>query len=183
METTYREARAVLEAQQTTLADVDEKAMRTVRTTVLLIGAIASAVKVARSEFHAGLATLGSVFLFGSLALGLATYDETDPYLGPNQRYIDQLAANEFRGTWEQDLVETYGYWIKKNGEEWRRHRVQRSPPSDHAGTSLPRDGASLDSAGLLESLGVAVPRWGNKIPANVPLVFTSVQRTSWYGR
>lgn len=116
--TTYQEARAVLEAQQTTVADIDEKAMRTVRTTVLLIGVIASAVKVARIELHVGLATIGSVFLFGSLAFGLATYDETDPYLGPNKGYIEQLAANEFRKTWEQDLIETYGYWIKKNGED-----------------------------------------------------------------
>lgn len=118
IETTYQEARAVLEAQQTTVADIDEKAMRTVRTTVLLIGAIASAVKVAEVELHAGLATLGSVFLFGSLAFGLATYDETDPYLGPNQGYLEQLAANEFRKRWEEDIIETYGYWIKKNGED-----------------------------------------------------------------
>ncbi|WP_135823515.1 hypothetical protein [Halorussus ruber] len=117
-ELTYQEARAVLESQQTILADIDEKAMRTVRTTVLLIGAIASAVKVAKIEFHGGLAVAGSVFLFGSLAFGLTTYDEADPYLGPNRAYLEQLAANEFQGTWKEDLIEVYGYWIQENGND-----------------------------------------------------------------
>lgn len=118
LEVTYQEARAVLEAQQSILADIDEKAMRTVRTTALLIGAVASTVKVANVELHVGFATLGAEFLFGSLAFGLATYDETRPYLGPNRKYIAQLVANEFRETWEEDLVATFGYWIDQNGNE-----------------------------------------------------------------
>lgn len=118
METTYEEARAVLESQQTILVDIDEKAMRTVRTTVLLIGAIASTVKIANVSLHIGFATLSAEFLFASLAFGLVTYDETNPYLGPNRRYIDQLAANEFKNTWETDLVETFGYWIEQNADE-----------------------------------------------------------------
>lgn len=117
-EVTYQEARAVLESQQTILADIDEKAMRTVRTTVLLIGAVASAVKVAKIELHVGLAAVGSVFLFGSLAFGLTTYDETDPYLGPNRTYLRQLSANEFREGWEEDLIQAYGYWIQENGDD-----------------------------------------------------------------
>lgn len=118
IEITHQEARAVLEAQQTTLADIDEKAMRTVRTTVILIGVIVSIAKVTEIDLHTGLATVGSVVLFGSLAFGLATYDETDLYIGPNQEYLEQLSANEFRKTWEQDLIETYGYWIAKNGDD-----------------------------------------------------------------
>lgn len=118
LEITYQEARAVLEAQQSILADIDEKAMRTVRTTVLLVGAIASTVKIASINLHPVFATVGAVSLFGSLAFGLATYDETDPYLGPNQRYIDQLVANDFRETWERDLAETYGHWINENGSD-----------------------------------------------------------------
>ena len=118
VETTYEEARSVLEAQQTILAEIDEKAMRTVRTTVLLIGAIASTVKVANISLHTGFATLGAEFLFGSLAFGLVTYDETNPYLGPNRAYIDQLAANDFKETWETDLVEAFGYWIERNADE-----------------------------------------------------------------
>jgi hypothetical protein len=47
LETTYMEARSVLEAQQQTVSDIDDKAMRTVRITIVLIGILISAREIA----------------------------------------------------------------------------------------------------------------------------------------
>ena len=45
-EVTYQEARTVIDHQIATLSDIDDKALRTVRLTVVLVGALATAIEL-----------------------------------------------------------------------------------------------------------------------------------------
>lgn len=116
LETTYENARAVLEAQRETAADIDEKAMRTVRITAILLGVLASAWTIGNLAFHPGLAAASIVFLLAALCSGVLTYSETDLFLGPNRAYIEQLTENNFDDAeWSEDLLRSYAEWIAAN--------------------------------------------------------------------
>lgn len=116
---TYEEARAVLEAQRETLSDVDTKAVRTVRITVLLLGVLLSAWRIESQLFEPMFAAAGSIALVGSLAAGTFTYSESDLYLGPNREYVEQLADGDFDGRdWNQDLLYSFGDWIASNNRK-----------------------------------------------------------------
>lgn len=113
----------MLEAQRESLTDIDDKAMRTVRTTVLLLGIFVSAIEIGELTVTAWLAYLGGIMLVVSLLLGLATYDESDPYLGPSSGYVRQLLDDDFEdNTWNEDLITTFAYWIEENGQTVRRN-------------------------------------------------------------
>ena len=119
----YREARNVLDTQQAIITDIDDKAMRTVRLTVILIGVFVTAARInGPAMFHPLLALGGGVFLFLSVVTGVLTYSESDLFLGPNRDYVEQLAANTFTGTtWDDDYLMTVAYWIGENHDdlEW----------------------------------------------------------------
>ncbi len=122
LETTYHEARAVLEAQNETVADVDDKAMWTVRVTVILVGLIVSAVEFTGGSVDHLWLTIGSGMYFGSLVAGVLTYSESELYSGPKRTYVDQLRRDRFEDrAWQQDLLATYGEWIEANRREVRR--------------------------------------------------------------
>ena len=118
---TYDEARAVLEAQRETLSDMDTKAVRTVRITVVLIGALLSVWQIESELFEPVFAGMGGVALVGSLVAGTFTYSESDLYLGPNKKYVEQLADGDFgEKDWERDLLYSFGEWIDSNDREIR---------------------------------------------------------------
>lgn len=118
-EVTYEEARAVLEAQQDTISDVDAKAVRTVRITVVLIGVALSAWQVEPSLFDRLFGILSALSLVGALAGGLFTYSEADLFLGPNREYLARLADDDFENrSWRRDLLHAFGEWIAENSEE-----------------------------------------------------------------
>ena len=120
-EVTYQEARAVLEAQRETLSDMDTKAVRTVRITVVLIGALLSAWRIEAGLFNPMFATAGGLALVGSLAIGTFTYSESDLYLGPKKEYVVRLADGDLDGEdWREDLLYNLGGWIAENGAEIR---------------------------------------------------------------
>ena len=117
METVYRESRAVLDAQQQTISDIDDKATRAVRITVLLLGGLISVWQFAGGVFNTWLALCGGVSLFLSLVFGVATYHESNLILGPTESYLDQLnyQPESFDGGWETDLVDSYSGFINDN--------------------------------------------------------------------
>ncbi|MFC7157767.1 hypothetical protein ACFQPA_20290 [Halomarina halobia] len=97
---TYQEARAVLDAQRDTLADIDDKAVRTVRLTAVLLGVFVAAGRIGGlALFDPHLSALGILLLFGSIVARIATYSESNIYLGPNRRYVEQLTTDSFVGT------------------------------------------------------------------------------------
>ncbi|WP_313693803.1 hypothetical protein [Halorarum halobium] len=110
---TYREVREVLNSQRRIVSDIDEKAMRTVRLTALLVGAVLTAWNVSDgSLFHRELLVVGGGALFVSIVAGLITYSESrDLVLGPTGTYVEQLIRNGFHGRpWNEDHLHTTGF-------------------------------------------------------------------------
>lgn len=77
-------ARRMYDRQVSTLENIDDVAMRTVRTAVLLLGFVASALTVAGpaalagiSPFSAAFATMGVLALFGAAFVGVGTFSVT----------------------------------------------------------------------------------------------------------
>ena len=115
-QTAYEEARAVVEAQNATMQDIDEKAMRTVRITIVVIGILVTAAEIRAGLFHPLLFPTGLVCLLGSIIMGVVTYDESNLYLGPDGPYIEELASDAtYSNGWDRDLLETYSGIIREN--------------------------------------------------------------------
>lgn len=89
----------------------------------MFLGVIVTGVQVAGIEtFHTGLLGVGSIAVFGSLVARLATYSESDLYLGPNQDHVRQLSTGWIYGNeWDDDLLSSMGFWIAENHDdiEW----------------------------------------------------------------
>lgn len=119
LETTYEQVCSVLDAQQDTISDIDTKAMRTVRFTVLLVGvAVTTAKATGPGIFDSFWLGVGVLSLFGSLAVGVLTYSESDLYLGPSEQYVERLVADDFsERPWNRDMLRTCGEWISENHE------------------------------------------------------------------
>ena len=119
-EVTYQEARTVIDHQIDTLSDIDDKALRTVRLTVVLVGALATAIELnVVRNLNDTLLIVGGGMLFLSMLISMMTYGESDLYLGPNKSYINTLADNDFGDeTWDEDLLTTMGEWIEDNYDE-----------------------------------------------------------------
>ena len=120
METIYTESRAVLDAQQRTIGDIDDKATRAVRITVLLFGGLVSVWQIAGTVFNIWLALCGGVSLFLSLVFGVATYHESELVVGPTEVYLDELNyhSEEIEDSWETDIVDSYSGFIGWNAED-----------------------------------------------------------------
>lgn len=117
LEATHREARAVMEGQREVIADVDAKAMYTVRVIVVVVGIVVAAARIGGPGiFDVRLLTAGLGTLLLSLGLGVATYSESNPFLGPNRTYIRQLVeADVDTDTWEADVCLRMGDWTAEN--------------------------------------------------------------------
>ncbi|WP_058366797.1 hypothetical protein [Haloparvum sedimenti] len=117
-EVAHSEARAVIEAQNATLVDIDDKALRTVRLNTVLVGVLIAGVEYAPDAFNS-VALYGA---FGGLVLstltGIATYDESNLYLGPEGDYIENLAAGEVNEPWGRDLATLYSGMISENYDD-----------------------------------------------------------------
>lgn len=113
LETAYGDARNVVEAQRETLADIDEKAMRTVRLTLILAGLIVTTVEYAQPDFDVKLfaAGLGSILI--SVLAGMATYSESNLYLGPNRTYLNELRTDRITADqWDDDRLDEYARMV-----------------------------------------------------------------------
>lgn len=119
LEMIYGEARAVLEAQNATMTDVDEKAMKTVRFNVILIGLLLTAQRIAGPRvFHERLLYVSLAGLVCSTILGIATYNESNLYVGPGGYYFEEAAQEPPRDDQsDMDLLEAYAGMIYENAE------------------------------------------------------------------
>jgi len=120
LRTVYEESRSVLRAQQRAVRDIDDKATRAVRISVLLLGGLTSVWELAGPFFDAWLALCGAVSLFFSLVFGVATYHESKLILGPTEKYLDDLNYRPERldEGWETDLVDSYSGFVKTNASD-----------------------------------------------------------------
>lgn len=101
------------------MADIDDKAMRTVRLTAVLVGVLVAAVQFDPGMFHDELLLTGVSLLVISIVLGIITYDESNLYLGPRGEYIEELSSHEFEDElWDRDLLETFAGMVAENYDD-----------------------------------------------------------------
>lgn len=112
-----KEAKDVLEQQNEKLRDIDDKALRTVRITVLLLGALLSTLKL----LGGGTSSINTYTVFGSWLLvlsvvgGVLTYSVSGPYFGPGSKYIDRvLGRSPSKDDWEATLLRGYADWMEE---------------------------------------------------------------------
>lgn len=97
------------------MADIDDKAMQTVRFNTVLVGPLLAATTAAgTSLFPPGRFGAGIVSLTSSILLGLVTDNESDLFLGPNRPYLERLAVGDDRD-WQVDLILHFADWIDDN--------------------------------------------------------------------
>jgi hypothetical protein len=118
LETTYNEARAVIEAQQRAITDIDNKAVRTVRITAVLIGIVVSAAQLGAIAFQPVIVAIGGSALVLSLVAGVSTYSESDLTLGPDSEFLVELVLNRTGIRWDHALLVEFAYWIDDNGAD-----------------------------------------------------------------
>ncbi len=118
-EVIYHELRAVLEAQQSVMTDIDDKAMRTVRITAILVGVVVPAASLTTVTFHPLLAFFGVSALVLSTIAGVFTYGESDLILGPSGDYAVSVAIDEMDTVdWEIDLLVELASWTEQNAAD-----------------------------------------------------------------
>lgn len=124
-EVLFTEAKRVIEAQNGTLSDIDDKAMRTVHFNTLIIGILLSAAELGDLELlTSNLVFWGGVALFFSLILGVVTYFESRIKIGPKRNYLEELVdENASNEPWDEDLIKTMAVWIDRNGTITRWNR------------------------------------------------------------
>lgn len=122
-QTAYEEGRAVVNAQNETLADIDDKAMRTTRLNAILIGLLIAAVEYAPNQFHHISLSLAFGALVLSTIFGAVTYNESNLFVGPRGKYIERLANGETDvEPWDEDLAKLFSGLISENHSEIRRN-------------------------------------------------------------
>lgn len=122
-EVTYEQGNRVLEAQKEDINDIDDKAIRTVRITALIIGVGATGLQTVDTiTLNESTALLGLSLLFLSLVFGVLTYTESAEIVGPTSSYLDKMRDGR-RGThWEEDLLIQLPGWVSRNQEKVERN-------------------------------------------------------------
>ncbi|SEH41776.1 hypothetical protein SAMN05192561_101826 [Halopenitus malekzadehii] len=122
-EIAYTEARAVMDAQNATMTDIDDKAMRTVRLNAVLLGLLITGLQFAPDLFNTATLQVAFLFLLVSTICGIITYNESNLYVGPGGEYIEELARDDFSDPpWEVDLLKTMAGMIAENYDDVRRN-------------------------------------------------------------
>ena len=120
---TYEQGNRVLEAQKDDINDIDDKALRTVRITALIIGVAVTGLQAAKTlTVNDTTAAIGLGSLFLSLTFGVLTYSESAEIVGPTADYLNRMRDGR-RGTdWEMDLLIQLPGWISRNQEKVERN-------------------------------------------------------------
>ncbi|MFC4247664.1 hypothetical protein ACFOZ7_11900 [Natribaculum luteum] len=120
-EIAYTEARAVIDSQNNTMTDIDDKAMRTVRLNTVLLGLLVTGLQFAPDMFYTTVLQAAFALLILSTLCGVITYNESNLYVGPRGEYIEVLAEDDFSDSpWEEDLLQTMAGMIAENYDDIR---------------------------------------------------------------
>lgn len=132
-----KEARTVLDHQIQILNDADDQAARSVRLTILFVGAILGVATFGDETgvpFTNSYILWGSVYLILSIALGMRIYTVSNPYLGPSPNDLNNLIKEEKEKEMLVFLLEEgYQYWIS----EMDLHMAKKGLYLDLTQTSL----------------------------------------------
>jgi hypothetical protein len=126
LEVVRKESREVLKHQIELLGDIDDKAMRTVRTSVLFIGLVISAIQISGDTININelstwpfrLATGGVTFLLISIVAGIWTYSVSDPDFGVSDGHRQDVVAGGFtKREWLLFQLNEYDEWTDSMSE------------------------------------------------------------------
>lgn len=132
-EIAYEEARAVLDAQNATMGDIDDKAMRTVRLNAVLLGLLVTGLQFVPDTFHITALRAAFALLVASTVCGIVTYNESNLYVGPGGEYVEHLAKGEFPDSrWEENVLETMAGMIAQNYDDvqWKSNLLTATQTS-----------------------------------------------------
>ncbi|WP_132058212.1 hypothetical protein [Halorussus amylolyticus] len=94
LSTALAQLQFVLDNQLETLADIDDKALRTVRVQVILLGVIASAAQITSRPIPVNIwMKAGGVLVIGSVIAGIFTYTVSDGRAGPRPEDVSRILA------------------------------------------------------------------------------------------
>ena len=115
LRTTRDEARTVLNHQIDTLNDIDDKAMRTVRITLVVVSVLFSATTLhGAGQFVNVLTGAGTACLVASILVGLVTYSSSGPESGIGPTYLTDARAGSYsEREWLVVLLAGYAEWIE----------------------------------------------------------------------
>lgn len=122
LETVRSESRDVLSEQIRLLNDIDDKAMRSVRTAVLFIGLVVTAVQISEDPtaftdlgpWPFRLAVGGVSFLLTSVLLGIYTYSVSEPEFGVSEDHRNDVVQGGFsRHEWLLFQLNEYDEWTE----------------------------------------------------------------------
>lgn len=116
---TRKESRLVLDHQIALLNELDDKALRTARTAVVVLGILVSAVGIAGRGTVLDLPLVvqvlggaGGVFLSATVLVGIALYSSTDITFGIGDGHRDELANTAYtEREWLKLLLTEYADW------------------------------------------------------------------------
>lgn len=116
LEAALERSQSVLEHQLDALADLDSKAVWTVRLELVLLGVLASIPGSFRGIPMTVPTQLGGVLLVCSMISGIVTYGASRPDAGPGPRYVHSLAVSKAdESEWYLELLDGYNIAIDHN--------------------------------------------------------------------
>lgn len=115
----YQEARAVLNAQQQRQANLDDKALRTARLTMVIVSALITVIEAFNVSVVQPMGYIGIVLLVVSFGVGLAVYSVSAPILGPNADGVEELVETD--EGWEEIFLSQLEAAISTNTDRLDR--------------------------------------------------------------
>lgn len=116
LETALERSDSVLNHQLDALADLESKAVWTVRLEVVLLGVLASAVRSLPHVLFTPWTLVGAVALVCSILVGTVTYSASRPDVGPGPGSAYSLASAKAEATrWYLELLDGYRVAIDHN--------------------------------------------------------------------
>lgn len=116
--TVYEECKQVMNAQKADIDDLDDKALRTVRITAILLTVGASAAEViGLNSVNQTMATVSVSSFLLSLIFGVLVYNESDELIGPKASYLEKLRTDDLKKDWEDDYLYQLENWVDSNQE------------------------------------------------------------------
>lgn len=104
------ESRCVIDHQVAKVSDIDNKAIRTVRLEIIFLGILLSAAKLTDDpEIINVPMELGGAAIIVSIILGVITYSDSRPYIGPGPKYADEFVKKLPAGDyWKLRLLDGF---------------------------------------------------------------------------
>lgn len=114
--TVYEESKQVMEAQKSDIDDIDDKALRTVRITAILLAVGATGVEVIGLDAvntTVGIISIACFLL--SLVFGVIVYNESNELIGPKASYLRKMREEDLEKPWDEDFLYQLEGWVEEN--------------------------------------------------------------------